>query len=582
MQVPSINYVITAAVKTVVRFPLVVACALIGTITAIFAIENMGDELVKQKVMMCASLGLTAFLSFSLWNSYYKVRILYSWLVGLTITAMLACYYWSLGSKISELEGIRFFVLNVSLHLLVSFVLFLNNKHIDDFWNFNKNLFIRVFVSGLYSVTLILGLNFAVLAIDNLFNAEINERIYGEIPVLVLGLFNTLFFLNGIPKNDELNTTLDYPKGLKSFTQFVLVPLVIIYLLILLTYETKILILFDLPKGWVSSLILVFSVLGILAMLLVYPLRNLEENKWIKQLWKWYFILLLPLLGLLYWAIIYRVNTHGITVERYYVLLLAIWLTGLTLYSIFKANYHIKVIPISLALVGLFSLYGPQSASNVSKYSQLGRLKLLLENHEKSPLNFEDKKSITSVVDYIKDNFGAEELNAYFPDAFNKDVDLKSITVQAILESKGIEYVGRYESEKSANADQILQVSASIANELYDLPDANYHWRFEIQDVKNEERTIKGSIENVVTEWKENKLLVHYKNNTLSIDLSKFIKNMKTNRPVYSNDELTFFVQDEECEVTCIIKHLSVNKLLNSASFDLEELEADFYMKIKQ
>ena len=167
---------------------------------------------------------------------------------------------------------------------------------------------------------------------------------------------------------------LAYPKGLKAFTQFVLIPLVLIYLIILWAYETKILLTANLPKGWVSILILVFSVLGILAMLLVYPLRNKENHAWIKQLWKWYFRLIIPLIGLLYWAILYRINLYGFTVGRYYVLLLALWLTAITVYSIIKPNYHIKIIPISLAIVGFISLYGPQSAANISKVSQQNRV----------------------------------------------------------------------------------------------------------------------------------------------------------------------------------------------------------------
>jgi len=76
-----------------------------------------------------------------------------------------------------------------------------------------------------------------------LFNVEVDGKLYGEIPVVVIGLFNTLFFLAGIPKNEELHHELQYPKGLKTFTQFVLVPLVTLYLLILLTYEGRIILL---------------------------------------------------------------------------------------------------------------------------------------------------------------------------------------------------------------------------------------------------------------------------------------------------------------------------------------------------
>ena len=76
--------------------------------------------------------------------------------------------------------------------------------------------------------------------------------------------------------------TSSYPSGLKMFTQYVLIPLAVIYVVILLSYEAKIIVQWSLPRGLVSSLILGYAVFGILSILLVYPIRNYDDSKWIK------------------------------------------------------------------------------------------------------------------------------------------------------------------------------------------------------------------------------------------------------------------------------------------------------------
>ena len=114
---------------------------------------------------------------------------------------------------------------------------------------------------------------------------------------------------------------LNYPKGLKNFTQYVLLPLISLYLVILICYEAKILVTLSLPVGWVSYLVLVFAIFGILSFLLVHPIATQTANLWMRTFNRWFYFLLIPLLGLLFWAILYRINLYGFTHERYYVLL---------------------------------------------------------------------------------------------------------------------------------------------------------------------------------------------------------------------------------------------------------------------
>jgi hypothetical protein len=118
------------------------------------------------------------------------------------------------------------------------------------------------------------GLAIALAALDNLFGVSVPPKRYGDLLVLLAGLFGPWFFLAGIPQDlDNLDRIEEYPKGLKVFAQYILLSLVIVYLLILYAYLLKILIQWNWPQGWVSSLILGFSATSILSLILMHPIR---------------------------------------------------------------------------------------------------------------------------------------------------------------------------------------------------------------------------------------------------------------------------------------------------------------------
>ena len=74
-------------------------------------------------------------------------------------------------------------------------------------------------------------------ALKLLFDVSIHEELYVEIWIVTIGFFNTWFFVSGIPDDfDQLDTIYEYPKGLKIFSQYVLLPLLGLYLLILYSY----------------------------------------------------------------------------------------------------------------------------------------------------------------------------------------------------------------------------------------------------------------------------------------------------------------------------------------------------------
>lgn len=244
----------------------------------------------------------------------------------------------------------------------------------STFWQYNKTLFLRFLTAMLFSGVLFAGLSIALLSIDVLLEISINEERYVELFIFIGGIFNTWFFLAGIPSMQTFDDQRDYPKGLKIFTQNILIPLVIIYLVILYVYAGKIILQWSWPEGWVANLILFFSIAGILALLLLHPIQDRVENRWIKRFSTGYFWALVPLVVLLMMAIYRRVWEYGITVERYFVIVLGFWLAGIVIYFLISKTRNIKAIPGSLCLLVFLISFGPWGAFTISEQSQINRL----------------------------------------------------------------------------------------------------------------------------------------------------------------------------------------------------------------
>ena len=450
---PSFQKIIDGTRNTILKFPLETLTAILGTTISIYLSEqhNHPMEQTYIKILLCCSLWLVLFLSISLYFSKDLQNKVYRFGASLLLGGIVALFVFNFSEPIKTHEVYQFIALDLALHLLVSFAAFIPKKYdAEAFWEFNKQLFLRILTGGLYSLVIYGGLSFALLATTQLFEIEFYNTIYLHLFFIIAGIFNTIFFLSGVPETDDTTVplTLNYPIGLKKFTQYVLIPLISIYLVILLSYELKIIATFSLPIGWVSNLILVFAIFGILSLLLIYPIAKDVENVWIRTFHKWFYYLLVPLLGLLFWAILYRINLYGITHERYFVLALALWLTLLTAYFIFKKNPEIKFIPITMCVIALLTIIGPQSADSVSKRSQLSRFENLLSLGSQKPLTIPQEQDLSSIVTFINKNYGHEvliPLSKKIAQLSQKDKDPSN---QDLMKALGYKYRNSYDGDE--------------------------------------------------------------------------------------------------------------------------------------
>ncbi|MCF8452401.1 MAG: DUF4153 domain-containing protein [Pedobacter sp.] len=426
MKFPSLQTFVHSIRSVLLRFPLEIGFALLGTVAATIFIEisdlNMAAESLCVRLILTANLGLVLSLSLSLLSESNSYSVLKKNLFRLIMLVLIVGVFFLIDPLKRETDFFRFILMALAFHLSVSFAAYFGKGHINAFWQFNRIIFLRFLIGGIYSAALFLGLAAAIGSMNFLFNFTFEWDTFAILWVWIAGIFQTVFFLSGVPANlNDLEEDKTYPGGLKIFTQFVLIPLATVYAIILLAYEAKILIEWELPKGLVSNLILGYAVFGILSLLLIYPVRDQDENKWLKTFSRSFYYVLIPLILLLVWAVLARVIDYGITEERYFLIILAAWLAFINAYFLLSKSQNIMIIPFSLCLVTVLSIYGPQGAFSTSRRSQINELKQLFEKHRslegdkiiklKIKPGKDDMTRMINIVDYLVNMHGLESFS---------------------------------------------------------------------------------------------------------------------------------------------------------------------------
>ncbi|MDP4202065.1 MAG: DUF4153 domain-containing protein [Bacteroidota bacterium] len=325
-------------------------------------------------------------------------------------------------------------VVSASFALSIFFIAFLKKEREIPFWNFVYNIIVLLLVTYLFASVLMGGLSLALLSLDKLFHVVINEKIYGYLNVFCFVIFAPVYWLASIPHSDEkFDNRVQFNKVLKILGLYILLPILCIYLSILYVYMFQIITKWELPNGWVSMLVSALGIGGLLTIIILYPLRIREENRTVVWLAKYFPLVLLPLLVLMFIAIARRLDDYGMTINRLYVLLLNLWLFGVSIWLFIVKSKYIKWIVVSFALVAFLSSVGPWSIGNISKYSLRHELKSrlsglhLLENggtvKMKIPTMSVDSTSrdrITEITNYLFDTYGVESLQYLFAYPVNK------------------------------------------------------------------------------------------------------------------------------------------------------------------
>lgn len=423
--------------RTLRRFPFVLAVATTGAFVSVVIVEQEAhaQQTSAYPVLFAALLGVPLLIAMKLFAEKRRWNLARtSMLQGIGVLLLIG-YAWSLPVDTPgapAIHMIRFLLLAAGMHLLVAVAPWLGRGQVSGFWHYNRMLFLRLLTAALFSAVLYGGLAIALAAVENLFDLQVPGERYLQLWILLSGLFNTWFFLAGIPEDLEaLNAREDYPKGLKVFAQYVLLPLIVIYLVILVAYSAKIIIAWEWPYGWVSRLILGFSAMGMFSLLLLHPIRERSDSTWIAGAARGFFIALAPLLVMYFLAVMRRLSEYGLTEARYLGIVLGIWLAAITLYFLFTRGTNIKFIPLSLCVLVFLVSVGPWGAFSVSENSQVARLRSLLDGNAMLPdgtirsaqseVPADDRREISAVLDYLHEVHGYGSIQQWFSEPLRED-----------------------------------------------------------------------------------------------------------------------------------------------------------------
>ena len=379
MRFPSVLTLAQRAREVLVRFPWTMAAGVVAAVAAVVATTKSGDDAQWGRIAMVAALGLPLTVALTLlaeergWSRGKSAALNAAGVLFLVLLYLI----WP-GPEWKH-ELIRYFQLSAGLHLLVAFLPFLGQRESGAFWQHNRRLFLSFLRAGLFSVVLYVGLMIALGALDKLFGVDVPSDLYGRLGIVILFVVNTWIFLADIPHGlAELAGDTSYPKVLRVFAQYILTPLVFIYLLILLAYLIKIVVGGEWPSGWIGWLVTSVAAAGLLGFLLMHPLRDDAGEGWIRTYARWLFIGLIPSALMLLVAFWKRILPYGLTEPRLLGILLGIWLLAIAVNYTLAQEAGIRRIPVTLAALLLLTVYGPLSVTALSLRSQSRRLAQLV------------------------------------------------------------------------------------------------------------------------------------------------------------------------------------------------------------
>lgn len=605
MKIPSLKVLFEGAKETFLRYPFVILVSAIGAAFMMYIVDQPFErqEYVKQlyNVVISCSVGISFLLALVFITERAGTSKAISVVIQLIGIVILTAYYFSLPKEVGYIDITRYFLFIIGAHLLVSFSPYVKKGFSLErrgFWQFNQSLFERILITAVYSGVLYAGLSIAILSFDTLFDVQIDSKRYLQLFFFILGVFNTWFFLSGLPKNfEELDTRDLYTKGVKVFTQYVLLPLVFIYLLILYMYMGKIIIQWQLPMGWVSYLVLGFSITGIFSLLLIEPLKGTEGNNWIKIFSKWYYLVLFPLIVLLFVAILRRTGEYGITERRYFVFVLAVWLTFIALYFSISKVKNIKIIPYSLCIIAFLTSFGPWGAFSVSERSQIGRLEEILVNNKiliegkilkaNIQISEEEGQDVSSIINFLKERNSLDRIQPWFDmkiDTINSSMEngIYKSQVVKIMDLMGIKYVNYRKNFREENKNLYVSLReygfVNVKNYDYML---KYFYNLNDREGKINQHRV-DSTHLISFEFNPDESALKIKDNDIVIEkivISDFIESIRKVKSEPTMKDMSIDGENEKIKYKIVVINLSCDKEEDKEHINLFNVEV--FLKFK-
>jgi hypothetical protein len=249
------------------------------------------------------------------------------------------------------------------------------------FWWMNHQAIATAAIAGVGFAIIAAGTAAIERSLYYLFGLDSGDMFYRWV-LPVTGLFLTpVYWLSTLPRaSDFTEAQLERPDFVATAVgflgQFVLVPLLFIYALILLAYTAQIVVTQALPQGTIGWMVLGFVVTGAAAWLVLHP-PFMRTRGIVRLFRRWWFWLTLIPLALFAVAVFVRVDAYGLTTERVLLIAGGLWATILAIVFL-TGRGDIRLIPALAGLLLLVLSVGPWNLVALPNYEQAARLSGML------------------------------------------------------------------------------------------------------------------------------------------------------------------------------------------------------------
>lgn len=566
------------------RFPFAIITSLTGTYCGIQIITGGDFPEILMPILLVSILGLPLFVSFTLFAEKNKWKPLHTLIPQAIFLVILGFYAWFLYKTELNREAIRYFVFVAAAYFSLVFLPFINTREENGFWQFNRHFFGRIINTIFYGIILFGGISLTLLTIDYLKLMQVDEDLYLKIWVFIVGIFGVWYFLTGVPKNlDSFETEREYPKAIKFLAEYILLPLITLYTAVLYVYGGVILFKQEWPEGNVSIFILIYAAVGIFATFLN------PENRFLKIFSKWFYILLFPLIAMLFGALYVRVSDYGITENRYFIFILGIWLFCAITYYLFYKKKNIIFIPASLGILILLTAFGPWGALAVSEQSQVSRLEnLLVKNEilvdgkiEVKPREVppQDRKEISAIVRYLDETHDFSKIEPWFTEDIQKAVADKNFNpASQLVSAMGLSYVNEYDYDYASEYEKThfnfrlnekFPRVQDVAGYDYFLPDGMFFYRMD-----QRRNTFITNNETFIAEFDIGKNLFHITKNGETL-MAVNVNEMAQKLSAQYSDRTDRYLPEEELTVISQVGRYKIKVVLEISGTNNGEITVE-------
>lgn len=563
--------------KSVKRFPVTIALSTAVIIVMIMISETQygggyDNPIIKSltRLAMVFALGIPVSLCIKLlFERYKKWSVSFKLLVYALASGALVVYYFSLLKDLEMVSMVRYVALSFAFYLGFLFIPNINKK--DDFELYIIKIISRFFITLIYAIVLFLGLAAIIFTINELLGIAIQDKSYYYTWLFIAGIFSPVFFLAGVPQFDESLEDYKYPNFFKILLLYIVMPLLSIYMVILYIYFAKIIITRTWPIGLVSHLVLWYSAICAAIIFLIAPLKN---NVWVDKFIFFLPKLMLPILVMMFISMGIRINAYGITENRYFVMILGIWVFCMMLYISFRKVHRNVILPISLSIIAIISVFGPLSSFTVSKFSQNSRMSGILARNEmlvnnkiieaKADVSEKDKKEISAILQYFERNHSLNDVKY-----LEKGFELKDM-------EKTFGFT--YKDPDQYNIDEsYFSYSTNQSPEALDI--SGYEYLFDMRTNKN--TLTHGDLKVEFIKQKGEVNIIRTKDTLYSLELLELVKQLKSKYPTgqgVDQKELIYDLENEFVRLKFIFFNIYGSDNLGEESIRIDG--TDFYVLV--